>query len=550
MFYFIKKILFFINNNVLLDKYTQLYIDHNKRVWKPNSNKYNKNIKKNKQPIILVDLFQKYSLIHFWSYIVNVLSQRTNAKIEYFFINLYKGKTSQFELSIRKLKKIYESFNVQEGINEYKFNYSTNEKIFFNNEFNKLNYSKKKLLKYKINGVHIGDLIFDSYMRATYAPTVDMKDGYFKKLFFKSLKTYFEAKKYFQLNNVIALIPSHTVYHSYGIVSRIAAKKKIPIIKVNTDKRGNKNFRINLVDQKYVNEEAAPYFNFKNIFNSFSVKHKKKGVKIGKEILNIRLSGNYDKTLPYMAKSQFRKDIKKTKRIKKSKKRKIFIFPHCYFDAPHRYRFMMFNDFQEQIKFILDLSKKLNNFDWYYKPHPHELKGDLDIHKKILGDYPNVTMLNNSVGHRQIIETKPYCIISNNGTVGHEYAAFKIPSIFTGDNKHISYNFCLHLSKKNQIEHVIKNLKNYKSKLNFNRSEIYKFLYMNYQYFQNLYDRNNLIKDDYFICKNEQKADKPIIFNHLVKQSKRNHSKIVKYIENVIDSSAQLKNLKKNINLS
>ena len=102
---------------------------------------------------------------------------------------------------------------------------------------------------------------------------------------------------------------------------------------------------------------------------------------------------------------------------------------------------ILFDDFMDQINYILNLSKKYNQYDWYYKPHTHELKGDIEIHKQMLHKYPNVKLLKPTVSHNQIIKTKPYCIITNHGTVGHEYIMFKIPAIFNGDNKHINYNF-------------------------------------------------------------------------------------------------------------
>ena len=110
-----------------------------------------------------------------------------------------------------------------------------------------------------------------------------------------------------------------------------------------------------------------------------------------------------------------------------TKKPKIFLFPNCFFDNPHKYRSMIFNDFYEQMKFFLDLSLKMKEYDWYYKPHPNELGKDLDIHKKLLINYPDVIYLKKNISHKQIIKSKPKCVITNHGTVAHEYASFKIP---------------------------------------------------------------------------------------------------------------------------
>ena len=156
-------------------------------------------------------------------------------------------------------------------------------------------------------------MIYDTYLRATYLPTIDMRDKFLKELFFRSLKVYYETKLFFKRYNVKAVIPSHTCYHSYGIICRIAALKKIPILKVNADARGNSNFRVNLVNQKYVNEEAAPYFDFSKVFKKLNNNQKRIGLNIGKKILNNRLNGKFEKSLSYMSGRQFQNKKKSNK---------------------------------------------------------------------------------------------------------------------------------------------------------------------------------------------------------------------------------------------
>ena len=112
LFLSLKKIIYlfklYINYRIFLDSNTKKYINHNKKIWKNFKVKKNEQNKKN---IILVDLFYKNSLIHFWSYITNVLAKKTDSQIKYFYIELYKSKASKFEITQRILKKIYNSFN-------------------------------------------------------------------------------------------------------------------------------------------------------------------------------------------------------------------------------------------------------------------------------------------------------------------------------------------------------------------------------------------------------------------------------------------------------
>ena len=117
------------------------------------------------------------------------------------------------------------------------------------------------------------------------------------------------------------------------------------------------------------------------------------------------------------------------------------------------------------IKSKVNVLIKYPNYEWYYKPHTYDLSVDKSIHDKTLKNYPNVIQLDAKVIHNQIINSKLFCMITNRGSVGHEYAAFKIPVIFTEDNKHINYKFRLYAKSKREIEVAIMNNKLFKKNI-------------------------------------------------------------------------------------
>ena len=190
-----------------------------------------------------------------------------------------------------------------------------------------------------------------------------------------------------------------------------------------------------------------------------------------------------------------------------------------------------------QVKYFLDLSKEFKNYDWYYKPHPNELRSELNVHKNILSDYPNVKYLDKDISHKDILKLKPSCVITNHGTLSHEYAYFKIPVINTGDNPHINYKFCLHLKSKKQIRKVIKNIDTYKKKINFDRKEIYQYMYLHYHYFPNLNEEDKLLNDKYFAFKNIKRNNTTEIFSKFIRQGKNADNNIKMYVEKFINKN-------------
>ncbi len=521
-----KKFIKFIKNRIILDSNEIKFINHNIKLWSKN-----KDIKSNK--VILVDLFNWNPFICFWSYLVNFLSSKFKAEIKFFYFNLYQTKGSEFSIYINKLKKIYNSFNVKEGISEYNFKYTNSEnKIYLKkyNQFKKID----QIINFKRNNILLGDLIWDTYLRINHKPTVTRKDDSLKKIFFRANKIYDEVNKYFNLNKVMCVIPSHTYYISYGIICRIAAKRKVPIIKLFAKNFGNNQFHLIKLKKSRKSQnitEEYPFFEFRKTFKKLSNKKKIIGLKKGKEILKQRTSGEFDKTVPYMKLSSFN-NLRSNNKILKSKKPKIFLFPHCYIDAPHRYRSILFNDFYNQMKFFLDISKKLKKFQWYYKPHPNELKWGRNIHSSILKDYPNVTRLNKDFSHRSVISSKPELIITNHGTIAHEYAAFKVPVLCTGDNPHINYSFCIHGKSLKNLKDILFNLKREKSKINFDKKGIYEYLFMRYEYFINLYEKDKFINDKYFALKNIKKNETSDVFLNFIKYSKLKENSINSYLNN------------------
>ena len=287
----------YFTQRILLDKNELNFINFNKKKWikKSSSNK----------GVILIDLFPWYPFIYFWSYLSNILSIRYNLRIKYYYFDFYQTRGSKVALYISKLKKIFKSFNAEKGIVEYDFKWSLKDKKLFQKKLSKIK-KKSDLINYKIDNIKIGDLIYGQYLRSTLEPTLNINDQKFKKLFFRANKIYFELKNYFLKNNIKFLIPSHVCYISYGIITRLALSKNIPVIKLRTENRGNSSFRLMQIDKYAVDEPK--YYNYKKNFNKLNHNEQKNGLIIGKKILLRRISGRFDPTLPYIFKSQFKNE--------------------------------------------------------------------------------------------------------------------------------------------------------------------------------------------------------------------------------------------------
>ena len=259
----------FLSSNVFLDSNEKKYIKYNLNKWKKTS--YSK--KSNKKKVVLIDLFPWFPWIHFWSYISNYLLKKYDVEIKFFYFDLYQGTGNKYKFYIRKLEKIFSSFNVSKGITEYDIETKNSEYIKQKKIFKKISNSKKKLINYKKNKILIGDLIYDTYLRITLRPTVDLKDPLLEEIFLRADNIFNSVSKYFIYNKVFCVIPSHVCYISYGIISRIAASKKIHVFKIRSENRGNALYRLTKLSNKHLVDEP-PYWDYKKIFSKFSKNQK------------------------------------------------------------------------------------------------------------------------------------------------------------------------------------------------------------------------------------------------------------------------------------
>ena len=70
-------------------------------------------------------------------------------------------------------------------------------------------------------------------------------------------------------------------------------------------------------------------------------------------------------------------------------------------------------------------------------------------------------------------------------------------------------------------------LKNFKIK----KKEIFEYLFMQYSYYANKNNENDLIRDSYFANSNQELNNSSDILNYLIKKDKINNKNIVKYIQ-------------------
>ncbi|MDC0417221.1 hypothetical protein OAL74_02095 [Candidatus Pelagibacter sp.] len=451
-----------------------------------------KNIDVKKDGIILCEISNNSSNQISFSHLLNLLKEKYECKAVAYQNNYDQSLYQRIKFFLQKklnykVFSIYRSFNIDDFVLTIN---TKNQNLLSKNKHQQILKDikrKKDVLKIEIEGINIGDLIYDSYLKRCSKPTIDIESEDFSKILLLSLQNFYFWKLFFEKNIVNSIIVSHNCYIE-SLVVRVAAKKNIETFLCNWD-------NIHRIDQK----NLYPYSKYKfyrNDFRDLTAEQKKRGLNLAKQSIEKRFNDSdksEDRVMFYSEKFSFHNQYSSATVLKKNKKKKILIAMHCFLDAPHGYDYFennIFNDFFEWLIYLYDLSKK-TNFDWYIKNHPSSIAKTDEILFKFLKDRTEFNLLSSNISHDQLIKEGIDCVLTVHGTIGWEYAYHQIPVINASiNNPHRLYDFNLHARNLKEYEKMILNFNRYE--INFDKKNIYEYFLVH-----NMLLRDTWLFDDY-----------------------------------------------------
>jgi hypothetical protein len=474
-----------MNKNIKLFKIIKDYLSINlfkKKIKKQlNTNKF----LSQEQVLIEFNGFQNFHISA--SYLANYLKNKYQCQLLGFFN--YSILLSDLNFSfLNKLKWIlgnlfsvknfgvYKSIGADKifrpNIKKYELNLAEIKFIKLKKEIK----NKKDVLSIRLDGILIGDIIYDTYLKKFYEPTIQFDDKFFK-LLKDFLILYYYWKNYFRKNKVKAIITGHFVY-SYALVVRVALKYDIKCFNVSLMRifRASKRNNTFAFDGKTLE--------LKKIIKETDKKILLNGIKLSKKILQKRVNKGklIGGDLPYVLKSSFTKKDKHKRFIVKNKKKKVLICMHDFFDAVHLNRNNLFVDFSEWLEFLGKLSEK-TNYDWYIKTHPYYDKKfkfyqsiSFRTMKQIIGKYNKIKILPNEYSHKRIVKEGIDLVLTVYGSVAMEYALMnKLVITACKNNLFCDFNFNIHPKSIEDYKNKILNFE--KIRLKINKNEIYQYYY-------------------------------------------------------------------------
>lgn len=441
------------------------FVSHNRRVFPlaPGA--------ADRKPIVLFELSQLRSAQIGYSYLANALAEEYQARIV--------GYVPEFLGSWRR--RLYFAFRRAVGANPMNIFRSFGTTEFFHLVPTAAQKAKAKTLydsilprlktnldleRLSVDGILIGDLIYDNYLMKYRQPTIRRDSREFHEFLLLSLELFVAWNDYLDSHDVRAINVTHCVYN-VAMPLRVAVKRGIPVYQVNV------THLYRLTEDKLF--AYNDFFYFPERFSALPADVREAGIAEAKRRIERRFAGEVGVDMAYSTKSAY-SDIKHDRLLRPSSRKKILIATHCFFDSPHSYGNNTFPDFYDWLSFLGEMSEA-TDYDWYIKTHPDFLPGTKEVIDELVAKYPKFTLLPADASHHQIIGEGIDLALTVFGTIAFEYAALGIPVINASpSNPHIAYDFNFHARTIEEYRSLLLNLD--RLDLKINKQKIYEYYFM------------------------------------------------------------------------
>lgn len=282
----------------------------------------------------------------------------------------------------------------------------------------------------EIGGVEVGDLIVDAYLRFRPSPRFDVNDQFVRVLIWQSMRDVRQASQYFSNKRPKIYLTSYSTYLEHGVATRVALKYGISVWCFGNLTRVGK--RLTQTDPYH----TADCSHYRTTFEALDRQSDR--LEQARAQLQLRLSGGIDVATSYMRQSAYAGSAAV---VPEGLKGGVVIFLHDFYDSPHIYADLVFDDFWEWICFTVETLSK-NGASFFLKPHPNQIALSNAALSDLRSKYPLLNWLPAGVTNVQLAEAGIACGVTVYGTVAHELAFLGVPSLCSARHPHHTFDFC------------------------------------------------------------------------------------------------------------
>jgi hypothetical protein len=281
----------------------------------------------------------------------------------------------------------------------------------------------------RIDGVPVGDLIIDSYLRFCPSPHFDSRSRLTRRILWQAYRDVRMARKYFARRRPHMYLTSYSTYVEHGIPARVALLSGIRVFSFGNLTRFGKELTV----QDWFH--TADTSEYRAAFAALDDRPRR--LAEAEQQLRLRLGGAIDAATSYMKVSAYSGGAAAVPDLRDA----VVVFLHDFYDSPHVYDQLVFDDFWSWACFTID-TLQAAGIRFVVKPHPNQVALSGDATRRLLQKYPHLGVLPTNVRNTQLVEAGMKCGVTVYGTVAHELAFLGVPTIACARHPHHAFEFC------------------------------------------------------------------------------------------------------------
>lgn len=306
---------------------------------------------------------------------------------------------------------------------------------------------RQAILEYQLRGVHVGDLMYDTYLRITSLPTIERLDDRFADVFARASSLADRYSYLFEKLNVVCTVISHDVYNDYGLLLRCSLKHGVPVYQKGAS--GTSEVRILRYDEPKdlgvafgeVSKDDLSHMrrSLGAAFSRTAETYFPPSARMQEHLDYLRFS--YGKNKEFRT----REELVEMLRLD-PKKRTAAVLPHMFTDSPHYSQSCdVFDDYYQWMKNTLEVAQTITNVNWIVRQHPYEATMGLNGPFKELAERYVIPSSHMRVVPQEISTGSLFSctdiVVTVSGTAGVEFASAGIPCITAGNSFYAGLDF-------------------------------------------------------------------------------------------------------------
>ena len=325
--------------------------------------------------------------------------------------------------------------------------------------------TKSKLIDYKIGDVPLGLDIYESILRLG-RETVSLRDQQTYRVIYLALKQYCFFEPLFASKRIVAVLVSHDNYIGPGLLAHMAFSFKTPVILAN-------NLSLSMPTAPFQLYEKLRRFGV--YARDIPASELSAGMSWAESELKERIVGKIGVGMDYQLKSAFTSE-RLNRQTSETDSTKVLILTHDFFDNPHAYGRMLFDDFYLWLEFLSEISTK-TNYEWLIKPHRDYSNLEFQIINDFVDKFPNIKLVDPETSYHQLREEGVKFALTCYGSAGHELPLLGFTVINASYNPHIAYSFNIHAKTINEYRQTLLDLPN-KTLDSIDLKEVYEYYFI------------------------------------------------------------------------